>query len=100
METVGTLVGARRAEDNVMLGLLLKKILRYLSVHFLYLKWIRTAAAALVLGMTYLIDSGWFAQACLTVVLIGLLIGGILLLTVGLRDLARDFWDFLHPRPH
>jgi hypothetical protein len=83
-----------------MLGFLLKKILRYLSVHFLYLKWIRTAAAALVLEMTYLIDSGWLAQAALTVILVGLLIGGILLLAVGVRDLARDVWHFLHPRSH
>jgi hypothetical protein len=50
--------------------------------------------------MTYLIDSGWLAQAALTVILVGLLIGGILLLAVGVRDLARDVWHFLHPRSH
>jgi hypothetical protein len=82
-----------------MLWLLLRKILRRISVHFLYLAWVRTSAAALVLWLISF-DVAWFAQAALTVVLFVLLIGGILLLAVGFRDLARDFWHFLHARPH
>jgi hypothetical protein len=81
-----------------MLGLLLKKILRSLSVHFVYLKWIRASAAALVLWAAYLTDSGWLPEAALSLILVALLIGGILLLISGIKDLVRDFWHFLHPR--
>jgi hypothetical protein len=55
---------------------------------------------SLVLWITYLIDSSWFAQAALTVLLMALLMGGILLLAAGVRNLIRDFWQFLHPHSH
>ena len=85
---------------GVMLWLLLKKILNRISLHFLYLAWVRTSAATLALYMVFRFDAAWFAQAALTVALFGLLIGGVLLLAAGVRDLARDFWHFLHARPH
>jgi hypothetical protein len=83
-----------------MLWLLLRTILRRISVHFFYLAWVRTAAATLVLWLIYSFDAPWFAQAALTVTLFLLLISGVLLLAAGFRDLARDFWHFLHARPH
>lgn len=49
---------------------------------------------------SYLVDSGWFAQAGLTVILMGLLIGGILLIAMAVQGLARDLWHFLHPHSH
>jgi len=55
---------------------------------------------SLVAWITYLIDSSWFAGAALTVLLMGLLIGGILLLTAGVRNLVQELWQFLHPRSH
>jgi hypothetical protein len=61
-------------------------------VHFLYLAWVRTSGVALVLWAAYLLDSTWFAQTALIVTLLVLLAGGILLLAVGVKDLAQDFW--------
>ena len=55
---------------------------------------------SLVAWITYLIDSSWFAGAALTVLLMGLLIGGILLLTAAVRNLVQELWQFLHPRSH
>jgi hypothetical protein len=42
----------------------------------------------------------WFAQTALMAVLFVLLISGIVLLLVGMRDLVRDFRHYLDMRTH
>jgi hypothetical protein len=83
-----------------MLRLLLNQILRRTSLRFLYLTWIRTSAAALFLWAALSLDNQWFALSGLTMILVVLLVSGILLLALGVKDLVRDFWNLLHAPPH
>jgi hypothetical protein len=56
-------------------------------------------AGMLVSSAVVSVNYDWFAQTGLTVTLIVLLIGGITILTVGVRDLLRDLWQW-HLQSH
>jgi hypothetical protein len=74
---------------------------KFMSLQFFYSVWTRTSTTALVLwGLSFVADDTWFVKTALTVILALLLVTGILLLGLGLRDLARDFRHMLHKRLH
>ena len=56
-------------------------------------------AGMLVSSAVVSINNDWFAETGLTVTLIVLLIGGIAILTIGVRDLLRDLWQW-HLQAH
>ena len=58
----------------------------------------RIVSAALVLLVTFSVEGSWFAQTGLTVMLMLLLIGGVVVLLVGVRDLVRDLWHLYQGR--
>jgi hypothetical protein len=60
---------------------------------------IRSAATFLWIASAFSGDS-WFVWTVLTSMLVVLLIGGILLLAFGIRDLLRDFRRFFDRRSH
>ena len=64
----------------------------------LYTLWIRTSAAVIVLWAALSGESSWIATVGLSALLILLLLGGIVLLVLGVRDLARDLRHHLHAR--
>ena len=72
-----------------------------MSLHLFYSAWTRTSTVALVLwALSFAADERWFVKAALIVILILLLVTGIVLLLLGLRDLARDLRHLLHERSH
>lgn len=58
------------------------------------------SAVAFFLWATLSGADSWIAQTGVTFVLILLLVGGILLIVIGIRDVIRDFRRFLHERSH
>jgi hypothetical protein len=64
----------------------------------LYTLWTRTSAAVIVLWAALSGDSSWIATIGLSALLILLLLGGIVLLVLGVRDLARDLRHHFHVR--
>ncbi len=69
-------------------------------IHLLHRVWIRTSAVVVILWAALSADSPWFAQAGLTIILMLLLVGGILLLVFGTRDLIRELRHSLHAGSH
>ena len=60
-----------------------------------------TRAFTVLVGATVLVSSAvvsvnndWLPETGLTVTLIVLLVGGIAILTIGVRDLLRDLWQW------
>jgi hypothetical protein len=46
------------------------------------------------------LDDYWLASIGLSVILVGLLLGGLVILLLGLRDLVHDGRYYLHARSH
>jgi len=46
------------------------------------------------------LDDYWLASIGLSVILVGLLLGGLVILLLGLRDLVHDGRYYLHARLH
>jgi hypothetical protein len=82
-----------------ILRLLLVRAVGYVSIRSFYSLWIRASGVTMVLFVANLsAASSWFVTTGLIVILAILLVGGILLLVLGIRDLIRDFRRFLRPR--
>jgi hypothetical protein len=70
-------------------------------VQLLYSVFIRTSYVTVMLwAISLLAGDTWFAKAALTVSLLLLLITGLGLLALGVRDLFRDLRHILHARLH
>ena len=81
-----------------MVRLLLSRLIRHISMHAFYSLWIRASGVTFVLWAAFSATDSWIAETSLTFILILLLIGGIFLVVLGIRDLIRDFRHFLHAR--
>jgi hypothetical protein len=83
-----------------MISPLWNAVVRCASLRAFYFVWTRTSAATIGLWLVFSGDDSWLATAGLTVLLISLLVGGVFLLLLGIRDLIRDFRRFLQARSH
>jgi hypothetical protein len=82
-----------------MIRLLLSRMICRISTRSFYSLWICASGATLILWATTLTAAdSWIAQTGLTLVLVILLVGGIVLFVLGIRDLIRDFRRFLRLR--
>jgi hypothetical protein len=82
-----------------MIRLLLSRTIGRISTRSFFAVWIRASGAMLFLWVATLTAAdSWIAQTGLTFVLIILLVGGIVLFVLGIRDLIRDFRRFLRLR--
>ena len=63
-----------------------------------YTLWTRTSAVVVVGWAALSANGSWFVTIGLSALLILLLIGGIALLALGVRDLVRDMRHHLHAR--
>jgi hypothetical protein len=82
-----------------MVRLLLSRRIRGLSTRGFYSLWTRASAGMFVLwALSFTATDSWIAETGLTLLLILLLVGGIFLLVVGIRDLIRDVRRFLRVR--
>jgi hypothetical protein len=78
-----------------MIRLLLVRMIGRISTRSFYSLWIRASGATLVLwAATLTAADSWIAQTGLTLILVILLVGGIFLFALGIRDLIRDFGIF------
>ena len=70
-------------------------------LHLFYPSWICTFSMALISGVLSLgAGDNWLARTALVVFLVLLLVTGIVLLFLGLRDLARDLHHPVQARSH
>jgi uncharacterized membrane protein YcjF (UPF0283 family) len=75
-----------------MIRRLITRAIGPITIRAVYYLWIRVSGAMLVLSaMSLSAADSWLAQTGLTLVLCMLLIGGILILVFGVRDLFRDW---------
>jgi len=82
-----------------MIRLLLSRTIGRISTRSFFSVWIRASGAMLFVWVATLTAAdSWIAQTGLTLVLIILLVGGIVLFVLGIRDLIRDFRRFLRLR--
>ena len=82
-----------------MIRLLLIRAIGGISIRCFYSLWIRASGVTLVLwAATITAADSWLAETGLTLIMVILLIGGILLFVLGIRDLIRDLRRFLRLR--
>jgi hypothetical protein len=66
-----------------------------------YFSWTYTFSMALISGVLSLgVGDNWLAKTALLVVLILLLVTGVVILSLGLHDLARDLRHSVQARSH
>jgi len=65
-------------------------------IQLFYILWTRTSATAVVIWAALSGESSWVATIGLGAVLVLLLLGGVVLLVLGVRDLVRDVLRHLH----
>ena len=79
---------------------LLSRIVLRVSTRLFYSVWTGASALTFVLCAIFAGENFWLAQTGLFFILILLLVSGVFLLLLGIKDLIRDFRHFLQIRSH
>ena len=83
-----------------MVRLLLSRATHLLSSHSFYVVWTRTSAVTLLLQGVFSSSDSSVAEFGITFILGLLLVSGVLLLALGIRDLIRDLRHYLDSNSH
>src|SRR5262245_29121426 len=77
----------RRTNAHAMIRLLLSRAIGHVSIRAFYIVWTRASVLSMLLWAAFTGENSRIAEIGLIIILILLLVGGVVLIALGIRDL-------------